>query len=402
MSRTSQAAPVKVLYLMDMLRWGPDAGGTEKQFMALLAHLDRERIQPHIAVFRAGRAVPDVERLSCSFRVLGIPKLLHIDGLRKLSRLALRIRAERFQVVHIFLSEASIAAPPFCRAGGARVVVSRRDMGFWYTPGALRALRVSNAFVSRMIANSEAVRENVGRRERFPLSKTDVIPNGHDPGIFEAAPDPRLREALGIGPSDPIVGMVANFHPWKRHGDLVKAFADVRAVSPRARLLLVGSGDAGPARAAAAEAGVADAVHILSNISNVIPIVKHFDVAVLSSETEGSSNALIEYMGCARPIVCTRVGGNVELICHDDNGLVVAARDAASLAGGILHLLANPDAAARLGERARASAMELTIKAMAERHMCVYEAIAGPQAENHRWPSWMSGSADPRRAPVSR
>jgi glycosyltransferase involved in cell wall biosynthesis len=371
----SACAPVKVLFLMDMLRWGPEAGGTEKQFVELLAHLDRRRVEPHVTVFRSGQDLGHVEELSCPFRVLGIPKILHVDGMSKLLQLALRIRTEGFQLVHIFLSEASIVAPMFCRVGGARVIVSRRDMGFWYTRSALRLLRVSNAFVTRMIANSDAVRANVHAHERYPLSRTEVIPNGHDPRRFDAAARPRLRASLGIGPADPIIGMVANFHPWKRHLDLVSAFADVKRGHPHAQLILVGSGDSRAVRARIDASGLSASVHILNGVTDVIPIVRHFDLGILPSETEGSSNAIIEYMGCGKPTVCTSVGGNVELIRDGENGFLVSPGDVRALSDRISRILASPDLSARLGRQARLCARQLTTAAMAERHMSVYETL---------------------------
>src|SRR5262249_15230660 len=131
---------------------------------------------------------------------------------------------------------------------------------------------------------------------------------------FEAPPLRSLRERLQIGADDPIVGMVANFNPWKRHVDLVHAFARARQRHPRAQLVLVGTGATEPTRAAAQALGIERAVHILNDVTDVIPVVKHFAVGVLCSESEGSSNAVIEYMGAGKPCVCTSVGGNPEIV----------------------------------------------------------------------------------------
>jgi glycosyltransferase involved in cell wall biosynthesis len=370
------ATPLKILYVMDALEWGETAAGTEGQLVQLLTHLDRDRFEPHLAVFRptaftaSGRAFP------CPLTVLDIPKLVHPGSVVKLARLGRHIRASGFRVAHILLNDASISAPLFCRMGGARVVVSRRDMGFWYTSAALRALRVSNLFVNRIVANSDAVRHNVHVRERYPLSRIEVVANGHDPARFDVAPLAAFRERFGIGPSDPIVGMVANFNPWKRHTDLVRAFAAVRQEHPSAHLVLVGTGATSDTQAVARALGVDAAVHILEGVTNAVPVVKHFTVGVLCSQSEGLSNAVIEYLASGKPVVCTNVGGNVELVEENETGFLIAPGNVDALADRITRLLGEPGLAAAMGQRARHVAQRFTITQMAESHMDLYHRVA--------------------------
>jgi L-malate glycosyltransferase len=249
-------------------------------------------------------------------------------------------------------------------------------MGFWYTKSILRALRVSNLFVNRMIANSDAVRRNVHHHERFPLARIDVLANGHDPARFQAEPMPDFRARFNIGAHDPIVGMVANFNPWKRHIDLIRAFARIGDAHPTAHLVLVGGGDADPLRAEARQHGLDRRVHIVEGITNAIPVVKHFSVGVLCSDSEGASNAVMEYMGSGKPTVCTNVGGNPELIDDDVTGFLIAPRDVEALATRIDRLLANVDAAATMGQLARLTANRFTSRRMADAHMELYEGLA--------------------------
>jgi glycosyltransferase involved in cell wall biosynthesis len=77
-------------------------------------------------------------------------------------------------------------------------------------------------------------------------------------------------------------------------------------------------------------------------------------IGVNCSDSEGSSNAVLEYMlaGCA--VVATDVGGNAELIESGRTGLLVPPDDAPALADGLRRLLAGPDLAGRLRRTARA------------------------------------------------
>src|SRR5262249_43576195 len=132
---------------------------------------------------------------------------------------------------------------PFCKLAGARTIASRRDMGFWYSPGILRSLRISNRFVDTIVANAEAVRRNVSEVEHYPSDRIMVVPNGHPTSRFALAPLPGFRESLSI-PSDAfVVGMVANLRPVKRPLDAVKAIEIVRRRGIDAHLVLVGKGE---------------------------------------------------------------------------------------------------------------------------------------------------------------
>jgi glycosyltransferase involved in cell wall biosynthesis len=250
-------------------------------------------------------------------------------------------------------------------------------MGFWYTARMLRALRVANRFVSRIVANSEAVRRNVHTLERYPLDRIDVFYNGHDTTRFDVAPLAGLRERLGIGPSDQIVGMVANLNPWKRQADLLTAFARLRDRHPRAHLLFVGSGPTEAAlRAASRRLAVEGKVHFLGGVEDAVPIVKHLTVAALCSESEGLSNAVIEYLASGKPVVCTNVGGNAEIVTDGENGFLVTPGDIDALTSRLDFLLAHPETCDAMGEDGRLVARRLTSRRMAALHMNLYARLA--------------------------
>jgi glycosyltransferase involved in cell wall biosynthesis len=59
----------------------------------------------------------------------------------------------------------------------------------------------------------------------------------------------------------------------------------------------------------------------------------------------------------ARPIVAARAGALEEVVVDGQTGLLVEREDPSALAAAITRLLAHPDEAAALGERARVSAL---------------------------------------------
>jgi glycosyltransferase involved in cell wall biosynthesis len=90
---------------------------------------------------------------------------------------------------------------------------------------------------------------------------------------------------------------------------------------------------------------------------DIRPLLSTFDIAVLSSRSEGFSNSLLEYMSSGRAIVATNVGGNSEAL--SDAGLLVPSEDPDALARAINTLIDNPEQRQALGKKARLRAQNL-------------------------------------------
>ncbi|MFE7965019.1 DUF3492 domain-containing protein [Streptomyces cellulosae] len=166
--------------------------------------------------------------------------------------------------------------------------------------------------------------------------------------------------------------------PAKDLVSLLHAFAEVRAAEPGTRLRIVGrpSGPEGEAylghcRALAAQLfpDEADGPHAVGQnpvsfeelggpgAETTADVHAGGTVTVLSSVVEGFPVGLIEAMFCGRATVSTDVGAVVEVI--GGTGLVVPPRNPRALAEACVSLLRDPDRRARLGEAARARALEL-------------------------------------------
>lgn len=269
------------------------------------------------------------------------------------------VRGNGNQIAHIYFNDASLLMPPFLRVlAGVRVVVSRRDLGIWYTPARLRVLRLVRYFVSRVVANSKAVAAVVIRSEKYPPAKLEVIYNG----ISLAVHDP--QGSVGAQPgkeSEFRIILAANLRPVKGVGNVIRALSFVRTSIPSVRLLVVGADRPGIRLAShreeleglAQELGVSDLVTFLGQYSDPLSVASQCHVGVLCSESEGLSNAVMEYMLAGLPVVCTPVGGNVELVEQDVTGLLVAPADVEGLAAALIRLSSEPDLARSMGAKAR-------------------------------------------------
>jgi glycosyltransferase involved in cell wall biosynthesis len=82
------------------------------------------------------------------------------------------------------------------------------------------------------------------------------------------------------------------------------------------------------------------------------------DVVVVPSLLEGMSLTIAEAMATGKPVIATKVGGNVDQIIDGYNGFLVPPRDPEAIAQKILELLENPEKTKEMGKKARQLAEE--------------------------------------------
>ena len=218
---------------------------------------------------------------------------------------------------------------------------------------------------TRVITVSNYTRSIVVNRYAVPPEKVEVVYNGVDlegsPVTSQQSPG---KTSLGLSEDDFVVVCVANFtSKTKGHEELVEALRKLKDKAgegfAKIKILLVGDG---PLRARVnlqvVGHGLQDNVLFAGKRSDVREILQACDMCVLSSLSEGLSNALLEYMASGKPVVATAVGGNLEVIQDGRNGILVPAGNSAALAEGIAKVWGDKELALRLGAAARKTVEE--------------------------------------------
>lgn len=211
-------------------------------------------------------------------------------------------------------------------------------------------------FAHAIVANSDAVREGL-LQEGVSSRTIEVIYNGLD--LSRVEPQPLGRESLltslGLPRGKRWVTIVANLrHAVKDHPTFLRAAQQVRHQFPDAAFAIAGEGELLPEmRKLAASLGLGESAHFLGRCHNVADLLAVSDVCVLSSQWEGFSNSVLEYMAARKPVVATQCGGTPEAILEGETGYMVPVQDHVAMADRIVALLSNPEKARRMGERGR-------------------------------------------------
>lgn len=362
----------KIEYLIDT--YVDPHAGTEKQLYQLIQTICKYNYLPHLTLLRPSEYIEE-HGFPCDVSVLGIYRLFKLSSIRKIISYGRKIRKEGCRLVHIYFNDTSIITPIILKLCGLKVIISRRDMGYWYNRINLRILRINAYFVDAVVTNCLAVKTITHQKEHIPLSRIHVIFNGfqakENAGSI-SVPEQILQLKGGMK----IIGIVANIRPIKRIDDLLKAFAMVREKLTEVALVIVGAGDISQLSQLAKELGIEDVVIFAGKQEDTEAYIRHFDVGVLCSESEGLSNAIIEYMYYGIPVVCTRTGGNVELIEDGVNGYLFEIGDIDSLAGELLSLLQNKELADQFRRKSAQHIREVcSMNSMTEGHIKLYKNL---------------------------
>jgi glycosyltransferase involved in cell wall biosynthesis len=282
----------------------------------------------------------------------------------------------RIDILHAHMPRASIPGTVLGRLAGVPVIVSQEHI--WSTHRRPERQFVHRNVVGRfsdvLLAVSEANRDNIIKAERIPPDRIRVLPNAIESFAVDGA---AARANLELPADTRLVGTVGRLTWEKGQDDLIAAIAALGV--PGARCVIAGAGpEEQRLRARIAALGLDGRVQLLGHRGDARELIAAFDVAVLSSKTEGSPLALLEYMAAGAPIVATAVGGIPELIQDGVNGLLVPPEDPETLAAAIRRLLADRELAARLGsnafERQRAEFdIDVVVRALEKLYLELWE-----------------------------
>ncbi len=379
----SAASRTRILYLLPTLA----SGGTERQAMELVRHIDRTKFDPIVVTIYDSKTVP-IEIPPGDDPVLSLRKPLgKLGNLIALARLVRIIRATRADILQSYLRTADL----YLRlagvlAGHRRILTSLRTRiaGFWSPPWQWTERMLWRA--SRLIiSNSQAAAEEAHTVLGIPESRLRVIENGVDVKRFRPASDTaQARRSLGLELAAQTVGMIARYSPVKDHRTLLQAVHELRAQGrwpARAKVLLVGGTTYAEARAEVERTVTQLELHSEVDVRGVMPEVERvyhaLDVLVLPSLFEGFPNTVLEAMACGVPAIVSLAANAAGVVLEAETGWVFPTGDAQALAKALDQALRmGPEDRRRFAVRARARAVEgYALEVMVARYEQLYTEL---------------------------
>ncbi len=356
----------RILYVIDSM----GRGGAETQLLKTLARLPLDRFEAFIVLSRERgtsyeqlAALPIVQDITVMHDAGTLESQSHrgrfpiLPLVQKAFRLAEIIKLIKPAIIHSWLwysnflcglvrqfSRTPSGANPACP-----LIVSQR--GDYYARYSRSRLWLTEKVIYRhadvLLTNSDRIRDDLWHR--YPDKSILAIRNLLD------LPDLQSQSSFDTPPLWHIVS-VGRLTAEKGHQYLIEALYLLNTKFNRQNFTVTILGD-GVLKADLEQRAnryhLSDRIQMPGFWDDIFSILSTAHLFVLPSLHESSPNALIEAMGVGLPCIASSVGGVLDLINHQENGLLIPPRASGVLAEAINCLLTDRKLAICLGRNAR-------------------------------------------------
>ena len=353
-------------------------GGSERQILLLLRHLDRQQFEPLLyLVYKSGpllNLVPsDVPVTSFDTRVTSsgiyFPGLMHSRRVRDYARFLREVNADVSYDRTFLMTLISAAGAQKAGVPNVSTIVTDPETGFAPVAGRFQWIKrrilhrlYNNS--SQVLAVSDGAREAAIRFYRIRQDRIATLQNGVDVDWIEQQATLAIQNAWWTGEkrvttASRVVRIVTagRLNQQKGFHLLIDAIADLHHTFHEIEFRLAILGE-GPHRSdlekQIAELNLNGTVHLTGFQDNAIAWYRSADVFVLPSLVEGMPNVLLEAMACGTPVISSDCrSGPAEILDGGHYGTLIPAGSVNELRDAIAALLMNPSAALQLAAEAK-------------------------------------------------
>lgn len=342
-------------------------------------------VTPHFAPAVRGNAIT-VQRIASGLRQQGLDvTVVSLDALPDAAAAGARVRALRPDVVHgfhayrtgplVIEAAAALGVPAVLTITGTDV---NHDL---FDPARRHAVAGALGRAQAIVVFHEAIGEKLGRELPAVRDKIRVI----EQSVQCEEEQFDLRARIGAGPEAFLFLLPAGVRPVKNVLYAVKPLEALRARYPALRLVIAGpildEAEGERLRAAAASRPW---LHHLGPLSHgeICASLKAVQVVLNTSISEGGmSNAILEAMSRAVPVLASDIEGNRTIIADGVDGFLFASEE--EFAAKAEALIRDPVLRRRLGGAGKAKVdRELPLKGEIGEHLALYRSLtpAGTRA----------------------
>jgi colanic acid/amylovoran biosynthesis glycosyltransferase len=246
-------------------------------------------------------------------------------------------------VSHAGLYELGVPVVVSCR--GSQLNIAPHDPD---RPDLSRALAWSLEGAAAIHCVSEAMRHQA-MMVGADRSRCTVIRPAVDPAAFQPGRQDHKAGRFTVVTTGNLI--------WSKGYEYALAgFRQLLDAGVDARLDIIGTGsEEQRIRFTVHDLDVADRVRLLGRLAPnaVAEHLQGADTFVLSSLSEGISNAVLEAMACGLPVVTTDCGGMREAVADGVEGFVIPSRDSRAIAARLVDLAADERLRTKMGQAAR-------------------------------------------------
>jgi len=220
--------------------------------------------------------------------------------------------------------------------------------------------------VCRLIAVSQVIAKNLLETHPVREEQIEIIHHGvdvahfQDPGTWRVS----VRREGGVSDDQFLIGTIGRLQDGKGHLEFHDMAAEIRQRFPFTRFVIVGEPTRGEAYRAQPIYDKINALRLQDSVllpgfrTDIPAVFAALDLFAFPSRAEAFGLVLIEAMAAGKPVISTRCDGVLDIIRHEENGLLFDANQMQSFIQAVQNMLEQPDLRARLARQALQTAVE--------------------------------------------
>ena len=348
-----------------------DIGGTEKQLLKIIDSLSYNYDFTVLSFIKGGDLLNDYKKLKIKVLVPKKESQL-IMPFRIFSYIYMILKSfikSKPDIVHFYLPHSYLLGsflPYFFPK--KKYLMSRRSLNYYQKkiPFCRFIEKKLHKKMDLIITNSKQNYFQLVNEEAVDPKKCYIVSNG-------------VEIAKNIKKEKKIVQIlcIANFIRYKNHNMIIDAFNKLPDTLEWS-LNLVGNDTDNIVKELKNKIKFEnkDKINFLKKNKNISKFLINADIGILTSNEEGLSNSILEYMSYGLPVIATRVGGNVEQILNKKNGFLVEKNDDVKLSQRLEDLIINKSMRKKFGRESKRIALEkFNLEKSFKKYKKIYDEI---------------------------
>lgn len=366
--------PINILHIISKL----PVGGVENQLAMVVKRYDRKRFQPFVCCL-SGEDVVGREIEDSGTQVIYLNKLQHQFRWRIVRDIYNLIKQKNIKIVRTHQYHANFYGRLAAIWAGVPCIVASVHNVYTIDKKIHRRIinRLLSRFTDKVVAVSEAVKDDILKYDGVKRDKVEIIYNGVDVNRFLNVNGDLVRKEFGINMDAAVVGTVGRLTMQKGHKCLIDAISKIKNNFPEIAFLLIGDGPLKNDLEVYAETlGMKNNIIFAGTRRNIPEVLAAMDIFVFPSLWEGLGTAVIEAMAAGKPIIASDLPPVREMIEHERNGMLALVKNSTALAQSIKLLLDKKTFAESLGRSAQEKASScFSIETTVNKYSTLFEEV---------------------------
>ena len=183
-----------------------------------------------------------------------------------------------------------------------------------------------------------------------------------------------LYDELNIAPDNIIILSVGELITRKNHISMIQAIA--QANNKKLHYVIAGEGELWDyLNKTIMELNLSNQIHLLGYRQDILQLCNCCQIFALPSLQEGLSVALMEAMACGKPIIASKIRGNIDLIDGERGGILVDANDIPEYAKAIILLSDNEKLRKEYGEYNKTKIQGFSLEIVENQLLDIFQMI---------------------------